>query len=62
MPTYDFRCDQCDHAFEEFQQVSEPKLDRCPGCDATGLVRLIGAGQDPVIRGGTPKFFGQNPS
>ena len=62
MPTYDYVCSHCGHAFEQFQWVTEPKVDACPGCGAPGLVRLVGAGSPPVVKNGTPKFFGQRPT
>lgn len=32
MPTYDYACDSCGHAFEAFQKMSEEPLKICPEC------------------------------
>ena len=35
MPTYDYRCTECAHEFEAFQQISTDPLSTCPECDAS---------------------------
>ena len=30
MPTYEYICSKCDHHFELFQPISEPRLEICP--------------------------------
>jgi putative FmdB family regulatory protein len=32
MPTYQYACSACDHAFEAFQSFSENALTECPEC------------------------------
>ena len=32
MPTYQYACTECDHAFEQFQSFSEDSLTDCPQC------------------------------
>ena len=32
MPTYQYRCTACDHAFEEFQSFTDDALTVCPVC------------------------------
>ena len=32
MPTYAYRCNTCDHRFEQFQKFSEDPLTECPAC------------------------------
>ena len=32
MPTYQYRCTACDHAFEEFQSFTDEALSVCPVC------------------------------
>lgn len=32
MPTYDYRCRDCDHEFEIHQSMSEDALTECPAC------------------------------
>lgn len=51
MPTYDYQCDACDHAFEEFQGINEPVLKKCPVCRKLKLKRLIGTGGAILFKG-----------
>lgn len=51
MPTYDYRCKACEHAFEHFQAISEPLLRKCPACGKPKLERLIGAGAGLLFKG-----------
>ncbi len=44
MPTYDYTCDQCNHAFEERQKITDAPLTDCPECHASALKRGIGGG------------------
>lgn len=32
MPTYQYRCSECSHQFEQFQKFSEDPLTECPVC------------------------------
>jgi len=32
MPTYEYECGQCGHAFELFQQMTDPVKRKCPEC------------------------------
>lgn len=32
MPTYAYRCSDCDHAFDIYQQFSDDALTECPEC------------------------------
>ena len=32
MPTYDYKCQDCDHLFENFQSISSDRLTDCPKC------------------------------
>lgn len=51
MPTYDYRCDGCDHTFEQFQSITAEPLKKCPNCGARRLRRLIGTGGGILFRG-----------
>ena len=51
MPTYDYRCDECGHAFEEFQAITAKPLKKCPSCGRRTLQRLIGSGGGIIFRG-----------
>lgn len=51
MPTYDYVCDACDHAFEQFQSIKDNPLKTCPACKKKKLRRLIGPGAAIVFKG-----------
>lgn len=51
MPTYDYRCNACDHQFELFQSMSEPVKRTCPKCGKRKLERLIGTGAALLFKG-----------
>ncbi len=51
MPTYDYECDACKHKFEEFQNMSDELLTKCPKCKKKKLRRLFGAGAAIVFKG-----------
>ena len=51
MPTYDYRCESCGNAFEEFQSITAETLKKCPKCGKNKLVRLIGTGAGVIFKG-----------
>ncbi len=51
MPTYDYRCDACEHEFEEFQSMTAKPLRKCPQCGKLKLKRLIGTGAAVIFKG-----------
>jgi len=51
MPTYDYRCDACDHEFELFQSIKADPEKKCPKCGKLRLRRLIGPGAAIVFKG-----------
>ena len=51
MPTYDYRCDACDHEFELFQSISDSHKRKCPECGKLKLRRLFGTGAAIVFKG-----------
>ena len=51
MPTYEYECDACGHAFETLQSMTEPKLKKCPQCGKQKLHRLIGTGSGVIFKG-----------
>ncbi|MFQ5797427.1 MAG: FmdB family zinc ribbon protein [Bacteroidota bacterium] len=51
MPTYEYRCKECEYTFEEFQPMSAPALTSCPSCREETLVRKIGAGGGLIFKG-----------
>ena len=42
MPTYEYRCNECGHEFEEIQTFTAPPLTKCPSCHKPTLTRVIG--------------------
>jgi putative FmdB family regulatory protein len=51
MPTYDYRCNNCDHEFELFQSMSAGVKKKCPECSKMTLERLIGTGAAVIFKG-----------
>ena len=51
MPTYDYKCDACDHAWEEFHSMSAEPTKKCPTCGKKKARRLIGAGGGVIFKG-----------
>jgi putative FmdB family regulatory protein len=52
MPTYEYECQKCGHAFEKFQLISDKPLTRCPQPRCKGKVkRLIGTGAGLLFKG-----------
>ena len=50
MPTYDYRCDQCDRTFEVRQRISEAPLPTCERCG--GPIRRLLAAAPFILKGG----------
>jgi putative FmdB family regulatory protein len=49
MPTYQYACSVCDHAFEAFQSFSDAPLTECPLCK--GEVRKVYSTVGVVFKG-----------
>ena len=50
MPTYDYKCLECNYSFEEFQKMTDEPLEVCPSCEGK-VKRLIGSGAAPIFKG-----------
>lgn len=50
MPTYDYKCLDCNYNFELFQSMSAEPLETCPKCNGK-VKRLIGTGAGPIFKG-----------
>lgn len=51
MPTYDYSCDDCGHAFERVQRITEKPVKKCPECGRLKARRMIGGGGF-ILKGG----------
>ena len=51
MPTYEYLCPKCGHAFEQFQSMRDEPLKKCPKCKKTGVKRLVGGGAGLIFKG-----------
>lgn len=59
MPTYTYRCENCNHTFEKFLSIArmdEPTEDDCPECSQKHIQRIISSEtsirfMDPVRAG-----------
>jgi putative FmdB family regulatory protein len=47
MPTYDYRCRKCEHAFELFHGIKDDAVKRCPKCK--GVAQRVPAGGAGVL-------------
>jgi putative FmdB family regulatory protein len=41
MPIYEYECQACGHAFEEWQKMSDKPIKVCPKCKARKVEKLI---------------------
>jgi putative FmdB family regulatory protein len=51
MPTYEYKCTNCSHHFEQFQSMKDAALRKCPKCAKNALERLIGTGAAVLFKG-----------
>jgi putative FmdB family regulatory protein len=51
MPTYEYQCDNCGHAFEAFQRINDEPVRECPECGKRKVRRLISLGGGIVFKG-----------
>jgi putative FmdB family regulatory protein len=52
MPTYEYECTACGHAFEAVQSMKDPHLTDCPQAGCAGPVRRkIGRGAGIIFKG-----------
>ena len=52
MPTYEYRCQSCEHQMEAFQSIKDAALTDCPACHQPQLERLISATSFQLKGGG----------
>jgi putative FmdB family regulatory protein len=51
MPTYEYVCGACGHAFEQFQSIKAPSIKKCPECGKLKVKRLMGRGGALIFKG-----------
>ena len=51
MPTYDYICDACEHAWELFQKMTDDPIKKCPECGKKKAVRQFGTGAAIMFKG-----------
>jgi putative FmdB family regulatory protein len=51
MPTYDYLCTACGHAFEREQRMTEDPIKKCPKCGKAKAQRQI-TGGNFILKGG----------
>lgn len=51
MPTYDYKCKDCGHAWELFQSMTAKPEKVCPSCGKRAAERLIGRGGAIIFKG-----------
>ncbi len=51
MPTYEYKCAACGHAFEQFQSITAEPIKKCPACGKNKVRRLIGTGAGLIFKG-----------
>lgn len=51
MPTYEYVCDACENAWEEFQSIKATPTQKCPKCGKKKARRLISAGGGFLFKG-----------
>jgi putative FmdB family regulatory protein len=52
MPTYEYRCQNCQHDFELYQSFSEESITICPECGEEKVRKVISGGAGVVFKGG----------
>ena len=52
MPTYEYKCGNCDHLMEIFQSITASPKKKCPECGKLKLQRLLGIGSGVIFKGG----------
>ena len=51
MPTYEYKCDECNESFETFQKMTDDLLKHCKRCGSENIRRVIYGGTTIIFRG-----------
>ena len=50
MPTYEYECRKCGHAFEKFQSITADPVKTCPKCKGK-VARVVSGGAGIIFKG-----------
>ena len=50
MPTYEYKCKECEHSFEVFQSIKDEPLSVCPECGGS-VRRILSGGAGVIFKG-----------
>jgi len=51
MPTYEYKCGNCEEVIEMFQSITAAPARKCPKCGKLKLKRLLGTGAGLIFKG-----------
>ena len=51
MATYEYKCEECSHKWDEVQSMQDPPITTCPECKKETAKRLISGGLGFVLKG-----------
>lgn len=51
MPTYEYKCENCNYEFEALQSIKDEPLKKCPNCGKNKLKKLISGGGGLIFKG-----------
>ncbi len=51
MPTYEYRCQECEETCEFLQSFSDPPKRKCPSCGRHRLKKMISGGAGLIFKG-----------
>ena len=52
MPTYEYVCEACKHAWELEQRMVDDAIKKCPKCKKQKAKRMISGGSNFILKGG----------
>ncbi len=50
MPTYEYKCNECENLFEKFQNITDEPVKTCPSCQGS-VTRLLSGGGGIIFKG-----------
>lgn len=52
MPTYEYKCENCNNLIEEFRTFAQGHLEKCPACKKNKLFQVFSGGIISYVKGG----------